>query len=31
MINAMAWNPDLGLIGVGSKDRNLALWRLGGD
>jgi hypothetical protein len=29
-INGMAWTPDLGLIGVGSKDRNLALWRLGG-
>jgi hypothetical protein len=25
----MAWNPDLGLIGVGSRDQNLALWRLG--
>jgi hypothetical protein len=28
-INAMAWNPDLALIGVGSRDQNLALWRLG--
>ena len=28
-INELAWNPDLGLIGVGSKDGNLALWRLG--
>jgi len=29
-INALAWNPDLDLIGVGSKDGNVALWRLGG-
>jgi hypothetical protein len=29
-INAMAWTPDLGLVGVGSKGGNLALWRLGG-
>jgi hypothetical protein len=29
-INDMAWTPDLGLVGVGSKDGNLALWRLGG-
>ena len=28
-INAMAWNPDLGLVGVGSNAGNLALWRLG--
>ena len=28
-INSMAWTPDLGLVGVGSKDGNLALWRLG--
>ena len=28
-ISEMAWNPDLGLIGVGSRARNLALWRLG--
>jgi hypothetical protein len=27
-INAMAWNPDLGLVGVGSKGGNAALWRL---
>jgi hypothetical protein len=28
-INAMAWNPDDGLVGVGSNAGNLALWRLG--
>jgi hypothetical protein len=28
-INAMAWNPDLGLVGVGSKGGNQALWLLG--
>ena len=28
-ITAMAWNPDLGLVGVGSNAGNLALWRLG--
>jgi hypothetical protein len=30
-INAMAWTPDLGLIGVGSNGGNQALWRLPGD
>ncbi|HET9346925.1 MAG TPA: hypothetical protein VFO05_14630 [Candidatus Limnocylindrales bacterium] len=30
-ISAMAWTPDLGLVGVGSKGGNQALWRLGGD
>ena len=30
-INAMAWNPDLGLVGVGSRGGNVALWLLGGD
>jgi hypothetical protein len=29
-INGMAWTPDLGLVGVGSKDGNLAIWRLAG-
>jgi hypothetical protein len=29
-ITAMDWTPDLGLLGVGSKAGNLALWRLGG-
>ena len=30
-INSMAWTPDEGLVGVGSKGGNLALWRLGFD
>jgi hypothetical protein len=29
-INAMTWTPDQGLIGVGSRDGNIALWRIGG-
>ena len=30
-ITALDWTPDLGLVGVGGKAGNQALWRLGGD